>query len=442
MKHMLNIAALALLCGCACGGDNCGDNCGARVYDSSKADIPAWLARTGANVDESKADCYAKLDILKTPNGREIETYGDWLSLRPEVERFFAEKIYGEPLPRPQKLEFKLLESGELPSINAERRQYKIFAENGGKTFAFHVLIYMPKNAKAPVPVFVSPNFAGNHAVWNDPAIILPSHYLKNNQRVGISDNKAHDSQRGKNAWRHPIDKIVSAGFAIATFCYCEVFPDKPDGAKDSVYNIYPPRKKGTAIPAWAWGNCRALDLLETIPEIDASKAVVIGHSRLGKTAIYSGVYDKRFAAVVSNGSGCMGTATNRRNFGETLGFMAKAKNLNYWFVDEMAQFSGANIEKMPFDQAHLLACIAPRPLYVESATNDVWADPKGEYISLCEAAKIYALFGAKNLPEGDVVYIEKPFHGDVGHHLREGNHDIVEYDWVQFLKFFYPGRF
>ena len=440
IKHIVPLFLTALIAACA------STEPPARVYDSSKIQPNKWLL-TRSNIDESKAARYSTLDILKTPDGAKIETADQWLKkVRPDVERFFAEQIYGAPIPRPQKLEFKLVESGEFAPINALRRQYQIEATNGGKTFIFNVAVYIPKNAKKPVPVFVSPNFCGNHAIIDDPALILPKYYLRNNKRVGISDNKAHDSQRGKNAWRHPLDKIIGAGYAFATFGYCEVFPDKPDGAPASVYQIYPPRKKPTAIPAWAWGNSRALDLLETIPAIDASKAAVVGHSRLGKTALYSGVYDKRFAVVISNGSGCMGAATNRRDFGESLGFMASWKEFYHWFLDEMSAFSGDNIEKMPYDQSHFLACVAPRPLYVESATDDLWADPKGEYASLKDAAKIYALFGAKNLPDSDTIYIEKPFNGDVGHHLREGKHDITEYDWLQFIafcnKFFYAGRF
>ena len=116
MKHLLNMAVLALLCGCACGG---GDNCGARVYDSSKADIPAWLVKNGANADESKADCYAKLDILKAPDGRKIETYGDWLSLRPEVERWYSEFCRRFPTKGwkpPKKIKIRYKEGIKVPA--------------------------------------------------------------------------------------------------------------------------------------------------------------------------------------------------------------------------------------------------------------------------------------------------------------------------------------
>ncbi|MBO5254655.1 MAG: hypothetical protein J6B07_02390 [Opitutales bacterium] len=426
MKKLLIFIVVAVsLCGCN----------SHKVYDSSLEEVSSWV-RKCSNVDEGNANIYKRLDILKSPSGEKIESALQWNELSKQVKDFFATSVYGKPLPRPQKLEFKLLESGEFKELNAIRKQYKVLATNNGKVFEFGVLIYIPKNAKN-VPVFVSPNFTGNHTVWLDEKIILPNTYLRINKRVGIEDNRPSEQQRGKASWRHPMDKILSRGYAFATFCYCEVFPDHFQGAKDSVYQIYPPRAKGTAIPAWAWGNSRVLDLIETLPEIDSQKAIVVGHSRLGKTAIYTGVFDARFAITISNNSGCLGAATNRRNFGESILHMAKSKGLNFWFVDELKKFGGKGVEDMPFDQSHLLACVAPRGLYVASATADIWADPLGEYQSFKDASKIYALYGAKNLPsESDKLYVQKQFLGDIGHHLRIGKHDIVEYDWSNFMDY------
>lgn len=429
MINLVILVIVSVLFGCS------GVESAYELYNSNSIEPRAWIKKR-SNVDEAKASIYKRVDILKDSNAREIKSVSDWNKHRPRVMAFFADNVYGRPLARPQTLEFKLLERGYASDINALRKQYKITASNNGKSFSFNVVVYIPKNAKGKIPAFVSPNFSGNHAIWADKDIILPNHFLGNNERVGINDNKAHDYQRGKNAWRHPIDEIIARGYAFATFCYCEVFPDKPTGASDSVYQIYSPRKKSTAIPAWAWGNSRVFDLLESIPEIDITSVAVVGHSRLGKTAIYSGVFDPRFAVVYSNDSGCLGAATNSRNFGETIGFMSKSASLNYWFLDKINDYSGSNVEKMPFDQFHLLACIAPRAIYVASATNDLWADPKGEYISLKEAGKVYKLFGADDLPTDENLYIERPFVGDVGHHLRRGNHDMTKYDWQCFMDF------
>lgn len=429
MKKLFLIVFIGIVL-CGCNSQNY------KLYNSSLEEPPAWVNKR-SNVNEVNANIYKRLDILKTPSGKSIETPLQWIEVRRKVKDFYTDFVYGKPLPRPQKLTFELLESGKADDLKAIRKQYKIVSTHNGKSFSFNVVVYIPENA-TKVPVIVSPNFSGNHAIWLDKEIILPKHHINNNVRVGIKDNKAHDYQRGKNAWRHPLDKILSRGYGFATFCYNEVFPDIPTGASDSVYQIYPPFKKSTSIPAWAWGNSRVLDLLETMPEIDCQKVSVVGHSRLGKTAIYSGVFDSRFAIVYSNNSGCLGAATNRRDFGETAHYMAQRKGFYHWFVDDLKKLTRDNIEAlMPFDQSHLLACIAPRGLYVASATNDLWADPVGEFQSFKDAGKIYALYGAKNLPlESDKLYIEKPFVGDIGHHLRSGKHDIVEYDWLCFLDY------
>ncbi len=407
-----------------------------KVYDSSLEEIPAWV-KNRSNIDESKANIYKRLDVLKTPSGESIETPLQWIKVSQQVKDYYGDFVYGKPLPRPQKLTFELIETGKAEDLKAIRKQYKIVSTNNGKSFSFNVIVYIPENA-TKVPVIVSPNFSGNHTIWADKDIILPKHPLRNNERVRIKDNKAHDYQRGNDSVRHPFDKILSRGYAFATFCYNEVFPDNPKGASDSVYQIYPQRKKSTSIPAWAWANSRVLDLLETMPEIDTKKASVAGHSRLGKTAIYTGVFDCRFAIVYSNNSGCLGAATNRRDFGETAHYMARTPSFNHWFVDELKNLTHDNIDElMPFDQSYLLACIAPRGLYVTSATKDVWADPVGEFQSFKDAGKIYNLYGAKNLPsETDNLYIEKPFVGDIGYHLRVGVHGIFEYDWQCFMNY------
>lgn len=381
------------------------------------------------NQDEGRAFAFAPADVLKKPDGGTVVSAFDWLeNVKPRAKEFFAREIYGAPIPRPQKLEFRLVESGDAPNADAVRRQFKAVASNGSKVFAFDILVYIPKNARGKVPAFVSPNFYGNHAFWNDSAVALPDYQLHFSPKMGIGeDGLAKDSQCGVAACKNPVADIVSRGYAIATFCYEQVCSDKLGGAARGVYNIYSSEAQKPAIRAWAWANSRVLDLLETLPEIDAGKVAVIGHSRLGKTAIYSGVFDERFAAVISNDSGCFGAAPCKRNFGENVSSITR--RFGYWFLPDAAKYAGREGD-MPFDQAHLLACVAPRPLKVASASRDFWADPRGEYLSLLEASKIYALFGCERLPKGGAVFVEKPFSGDVAHHVREGKHDITIYDW------------
>ena len=187
------------------------------------------------------------------------------------------------------------------------------------------------------------------------------------------------------------------------------------------------------AISAWAWGLSRIMDFLETDPDVDASRVAVIGHSRLGKTALWAGANDDRFAIIISNDSGCCGAALSRRVYGEN--FARIATSFPHWFTDEFQKYKW-NEYSFPADQHWLLALAAPRPLYVASATEDQWADPKGEWFSAFLTGPVYTLFDKKGLSE-QMPEADTPDNLNyVGYHNRTGTHNILEYDWQQYIQF------
>ena len=350
--------------------------------------------------------------------------------------------MYGAMPPRPASLEFELLESSDdaLGGL-ALRRQYAVKSADKGGKHSFGVLLYIPKGAKGPVPAIVCPNFCGNHTVTAEKEIIMPTCWMRNSNypNLKITDHKAHESQRGGASARWPVEEIVKRGFAVACWYYCEVYPDreKEDGREGSIYEIFGADSgfsDGPATVAWAWGNSRVFDLLESLPEIDAEKIGVTGHSRLGRTSILTAAYDKRFALVLANNPGHMGAALSRRRFGESVKHITTL--FPFWFSKNLNKYRD-NEGELPIDQHHMLACVAPRALYVARASKDFWADPKGELTGLAEASKIYRLYGARKLPTLDNLAIEKPFIGDnVGYHLRDGAHNMTRYDWQQYLNF------
>jgi hypothetical protein len=219
---------------------------------------------------------------------------------------------------------------------------------------------------------------------------------------------------------------------------YCgDFFPDHADGRPDSVLPSLGRPAEGElaanepgAIAAWAWGLSRVLDWLATRPEVNEHAVIVVGHSRLGKTALWAGACDPRFAMVVSNESGCGGAALSRRNYGETVGVITS--RFPHWFCPSFAQYAGRELE-LPVDQHTLLAMTAPRPLYVASAEGDRWADPRGEFLSAEAVGPVWRLYGRTGLGTSEYPEVGRSVGEFVRYHVRAGKHDLLLEDWQHF---------
>ena len=176
------------------------------------------------------------------------------------------------------------------------------------------------------------------------------------------------------------------------------------------------------------------MDYLESDADIDHTRIAIMGHSKMGKATLWTAAQDDRFALAISAQSGCAGAALWRRKSGETLKKMVT--RFPYWLCRNAWKFVEQE-DDLPIDQHMLLACIAPRPVYVHSSTEDTWADPRGEYLSAYHASEVYEFLGKKGLTSPDLPEIRKPIlTSDVGFHIREGGHSIDPYDWEQFMKF------
>ncbi|MDD3789383.1 MAG: acetylxylan esterase [Petrimonas sp.] len=391
------------------------------------------------NYDENKVPKFELPDPLTTFSGKKIKTPGEWIEeRRPELLAFFSENVYGKVPCKIPVHQWEVVEqSSNALDGKACRKQVDLIFKKDNHALRFTILMYLPKGVEK-APLFLGYNFYGNHTIINDPNVLISNAWTQNNESLGIANHQLTEASRGVRANRWPVEKIIHAGYGLATIFYCEVDPDRDDFS-DGIHPFcyvkeqqIPAADEWGSISAWAWGLSRAMDYFEQDKDVDASKVIVFGHSRLGKTALWAGAQDERFSAVISNNSGCGGTALSKRRFGETIARINTA--FPHWFCKNFNKYND-NEDALPVDQHELIALIAPRPVYVASAEKDLWADPRGEFLGAYFATPVYELFGKKGIPSQDMPPVNQPIHNTVAYHIRSGEHDVTDFDWEQYIK-------
>ena len=398
----------------------------------------------GFNYDESKVPDYELPELLETNDGKPVKTASDWQKVRrSQILELFRTHVYGRV---PQDVDAGTLsvvqeESDEALGGIAVRRQVRLYLKAQGEEPFIDVLIYLPKSRVKEgksTPIFTGLNFNGNHSVTTEKEVPVHQKWARNDARVGHKNNRASESSRGTAADRWQVELLIKSGFGLATAYYGDIDPDYDDGWQNGVHGLFDSSKNLKAddwgsIATWAWGLSRMMDYFEQDDDIDHARVAVTGLSRLGKTSLWAGAEDERFAIVISTDSGCGGAALSRRMFGETV------KRINtsfpHWFCDNFVKYSDRE-HRLPVDQHMLVALMAPRPVYIASAIEDVWADPKGEFLSGREANSVYRLFDRRGTVEFRHPAVNTPVGDFVGYHMRSGGHDANEYDWQQYIKF------
>lgn len=405
--------------------------------------ITCAYAQFQANYDESKVPDYTLPNPLITADGNKITSSAEWENQRrAEILNLFSSEVYGKIPEVEVVVNYRLKESShQALEGRAHRKQVEIVFEKAGKTVSVDLLIYLPENSKNPVPVFLGYNFYGNHTIQPDPSIYLTESWIGNNSSVDISDSKANELSRGFRTNRWPVNYILSRGYGLAVMYYGDVDPDFDDGFANGIHPLFyeggqssPRKDEWGSIGAWAYCLSKSMDYFERDEDIDHTRIAVIGHSRLGKTSLWAGAIDRRFALVISNESGCGGAALSMRKFGETVGRINTS--FPHWFCDNFNKYNGKE-ETLPLDQHMLIALIAPRPVYIASAGGDQWADPKGEFLSGVYAGPVYELYGLQGLATDEMPPVNTPNQeGRIAYHIRSGDHDLTYYDWLQFINF------
>jgi len=429
------------------------------------ASNPDYKKRFVLRTNEAAIPEYELPDPLIANNGKRITSAEMWWrERRPEIFSMFENEMYGktpfysaaykELLPTP-KIEI-LSEKSDALEGKATLREVRLYFSTGAGSPYLDVLLFLPNKVKTPVPAFVMLNFRGNQSVTDERCVRISASWMTPREDGTVNNYSATELSRGADKSRWPVEMIIDSGYALATACYQDIDPDYDDDFQNGIHPLfYKERQKKPAanewgsIGAWAWGMSRIMDYLEKEARINPEMVIVAGHSRLGKAALWAGAQDQRFAAVIANDSGCGGGALSKRVYGETVELLCYVRP--HWFCANFKYYA-CNEKELAFDQHDLIALIAPRPVYLATAEDDIVADPKGELLSLLNADAVYRLLGTDGTgnvigkytlqKKGAMIYdtkmppVNQSIGANIGFHLRSGGHDITRFDWEQFIQF------
>lgn len=393
------------------------------------------------NYDEARVAPYVLPDVLVASDGTRIDSADAWRTRRrPELLELFSRIVYGRTPPAVP-VRVATASADEPASFGfVTRRELDVVVGEGPTSAVLRVLVFRPREARGPVPAFLGINLLGNHTVHPDPRIRLATGWVPHSPECGVFDHEATDASRGMHARRWPVELLAAAGYALVTVYAGDIDPDHPypreSGVRYALRDALAPEGPDAwgCIGAWAYGLSRVLDALERLPEIDASRVAVVGHSRFGKAALWAAAQDERFALAVASGSGCAGAKLSRRHFGETVAHITA--RFPHWFCESFRAYADREHE-LPFDQHALLALLAPRPVYIVSAEQDLWADPKGELLACLAASPVYSLFGRSGIDVSpEAIRLNVAYGDHIGYHRRPGGHDLITADFWHALAF------
>ena len=373
--------------------------------------------------DETAVPPYQLPPILVSAEGLAITTPEAWFQVRrPQILALFGNLVYGVvPQPEsPVRTTFEVVKTDPAyMGGKATRKDVKIRFENAKGSAEIQILVFTPNGLGKPAPAFLLHSFAGTRDDGHDVSL----------DRPGFTRNGL------------PLGEFFQRGFGFVVVPQGELVRHNEVEFQKGVHPLFyrtgqsfPKANEWGVIATVSWSASRAMDYLETDRDIDAKRIVAMGHSKMGKATLWTCTQDPRFAMAILAQSGCGGAALWKRNFGENLEKMVT--RFPYWLCRNAAKFA-RNEEDLPVDQHMLIACLAPRPVYVASGSEDLWADPRGEFLSAFHASEVYRLLGREGLtseaspPVGEVLAS-----GSVGYHNRAGGHSVEMFDWLRFLEF------
>ncbi len=372
-------------------------------------------------------------------DGKPVKDAKTWMGKRrPEIVRLFETQQFGVAPGRPKDERFEVIEKGSSAlGGKATRRRVDIHLNADKDAPVIHLVEYLPAQAKGPVPLLLSISFTAPSNMVDDPGLPVGE--------IWDAKTKAKvPATQGRSFGRIPVPLLLDAGFGLATFYYGDVEPDYEGSFSQGIRRFY--QKQGESarrpedwgsIAAWAWGMSRAMDYLETDKAVDAKRVAIHGISRLGKTVMWAGAHDQRFAMVIESCSGEGGMSLSHRDYGETIAHLTAPTRYPYQFAVNYAKWAGFP-DKAPMDAHMLAALVAPRPLLMQTGDTDYWSDPKGEFLAAVAVAPVFKLLGKDALDTETWPKPKEPILHDLGYYMHDGGHGMVPSDWeiyVQFMK-------
>lgn len=360
---------------------------------------------------ESAVPAYTLPDPLALPGGGRVMTPEQWAGQRTRLKQLFQDEVFGAMPPAPAQVSVDVVERDDA-ALDGRARFLRLSITctlESGQHLTFESKLYVPEGP--PRPVFVVIDHMGR------------------TDRTGELD---------RAFW--PVKEIIGRGYATATLVVVGVSPDDAERYREGLLDLIEPGGDAArtahstgALAVWSWGASRVLDALEHLSEVDAGRSAIVGHSRGGKTSLLTGAMDERFGLVAVNDSGCTGAAIARRRLGETVRHITTG--FPRWFALRYASYADREAD-LPFDQHMLVSLVAPRTVCVGSADEDLWADPRGEWLGLVHAAPVFRLLGQEALgPEDAMPDLDAPVHrGATDYHIRKGGHGLKVADWLAYL--------
>ncbi|HEX6069642.1 MAG TPA: hypothetical protein VFZ18_07450 [Longimicrobiaceae bacterium] len=398
---------------------------------------PDTIAAIPVNYTEALAGTYRLPDPLVMSSGAPVRDAQMWArQRRPELIRLFEEHQYGRSPGRPAEMVFDVFDAG-TPALagKATRRQVTLYFNQQRTGPTLDVLLYLPAAATGPVPVFLNVSFSPNSSVVDDPGI-KPGQVWNREARGRVTP------PAGRGFGRLDVVPFLDAGIGVATVYYADLDPDFLDGATLGIRGVYmqpgqtqPAPHEWGSIAAWSWGLSRVMDYFETDEGVDEGRVALFGASRVGKTVLWTAARDPRFAAVIASASGEGGAALSRRNYGETIAHLVAPTRYPYQFAGNYARY-GDRVSEFPVDAHLLLALIAPRPVLLQTGTEDRWSDPRGEFLAAVAAEPVFELLGAKGLGTTEMPAAGEAILNTIGYVMHEGGHGPAPADWPIFLEF------